>query len=102
MLFGLLMVFIIFTTSCSKPESRLIGKWVGSTGTIEFFRNKTGLMNPPREGIDLPANVRFIWRVDGRDIVTMIIDTPRGKTSFGKLLDNDTLIVEEDKFVKQK
>ena len=95
------MVIFSFTTSCSKPESRFIGKWVGSTGTIEFFKNKTGLINPPREGIDLPANVRFIWRVDGSDIVTMIINAPGGRTSFGKLLDKDTLIVEEDKFIKQ-
>jgi hypothetical protein len=32
----------------------------------------------------------------------MIINVPGGRTSFGKLMGSDTLIVEEDKFIKQK
>lgn len=102
MFMGLLILILSVTTSCSRVESRLIGKWVGSTGTIEFFKNKTGLINPPKERIDLPANVSFIWRVEGSDIVAMIINVPGGRTSFGKLMGSDTLIVEEDKFIKQK
>jgi hypothetical protein len=96
------MVILLCATSCSRPESRLIGKWLGSTGTIEFFKDKTGLINPPKERMDLPANVQFKWRVEGSDIVTMMINVPGGRTSFGKLQDDGTLIVEEDKFVKQK
>ena len=97
-----LMTLLALTSGCAKPESRLIGKWVGQTGTIEFFSNKTGVINPPVWRKDLPVNTRFTWKVEGSDIVTMFIDVPGGRTAFGKLEGKDALIVEDDKFVKQK
>ena len=96
----LLSVLIIFS-GCGSPESKFVGKWVGKTGSIEFFKNKTGLINPPARRLDLPANVHFIWRVEGSDTVTMIFDLPGGRTSFGKLVRKNTLEVEDDEFVKQ-
>jgi len=98
----LLIALLVFAAGCSKPESRLVGKWVGQTGSLEFFSNKTGVINPPAWRKDLPVNTRFTWKVEGNDTVTMIIDVQGGRTAFGKLEGKDALIVEDDKFVKQK
>jgi hypothetical protein len=96
----LVMVFCLITAGCGKPESRLIGKWVGKTGSFEFRKDKTGVINPP-EGVALPRNVVFIWSVQGSDTVRIDVGTPVGKTFFGKLESKDALIIEDDKFVKQ-
>ena len=98
---GLLLVFCLIITACSKPETVLIGKWVGMSGSFQFFKDKTGVINPP-EGVALPRNVAFKWSMQGSDSVKMDVSTPVGKTYFGKLEGKDVLIIEEDKFVKQK
>jgi hypothetical protein len=98
---GLLLVFSLLMTACSKPESVLIGKWVGTTGSFQFSKDKTGVINPP-QGVALPQNVPFKWSVQGSDTVRMDVSAPVGKTYFGKLENKNVLIIEDDKFVKQK
>lgn len=100
LLITLFMVFFLFTAGCGGPESKLVGKWVGKTGSFEFMKDKTGIVNPP-EGIALPRNVRFIWSVQGSDTVRIDVGPPIQKSFFGKLENKNSLIIEEDKFVKQ-
>ena len=97
----LVMVLCLLTAGCGKPESRLVGKWVGKTGSFEFMKDKTGVINPP-EGIALPRNVQFKWSIQGSDTVRIDVGPPVLKIYFGKLESRDALIIEEDKFVKQK
>ena len=97
----LVMVLCLLTAGCGKPESRLVGKWVGKTGSFEFMKDKSGVINPP-EGIALPRNVQFKWSIQGSDTVRIDVGTPVWKIYFGKLESRDSLIIEEDKFVKQK
>ena len=97
----LVMVLCLLTAGCGKPESRLVGKWVGKTGSFEFMKDKTGVINPP-EGIALPRNVQFKWSIQGSDTVRIDVGPPVWKIYFGKLESKDALIIEEDKFVKQK
>lgn len=97
----LVMVLCLIAAGCSKPESRLVGKWVGKTGSFDFMKDKTGIINPP-EGIALPRNVPFKWSVQGSDTVRIDVGPPVGKTFFGKLESKDSLIIEDDKFVKQQ
>lgn len=98
---SLIMLFCLFASGCSKPESKFTGKWVGKTGSFEFLKDKTGVINPP-EGIALPKNVQFKWGLQGSDTVRIDVGPPVGKTFFGKLITDDDLIIEEDKFVRQK
>ena len=93
---------LIAVTGCGSPESRLVGKWVGKTGSIEFFKDKTGVINAPKEVTDLPANVRFSWDFVQKGTVRMIIAIGGGKISFAKLDGRNTLIVEDDRFTKAK
>jgi len=97
----LVMVLCLLTAGCGKPESRLVGKWVGKSGTFDFIKDKTGIINPP-EGIALPRNVQFKWSIQGSDTIRIDVGPPVGKTYFGKLESKDALIIEDDKFVKQK
>ena len=97
--FGALLCMLV--VACGKPESRLVGKWAGRTGSIEFFKNKTGVINPP-PGANLPLNTPFTWSVQGSDTVKMDVGAPAGRTTFGKLEGKDSLIVEDDKFIKLK
>ena len=85
---------------CSKPESRLIGKWVGQSGTIEFFANKSGVISPRGEVTGLPANVRFHWDMPAEDSVRIELSQSGGKSSLGKLVDKKVLVVEDDRFLK--
>ena len=100
LLIGLAMILCLFMTACSK-ESKLIGKWVGDTGSFEFSKDKTGLINPP-QGTNLPTNVPFKWSMQGSDTVRMDVGAPVGRMYFGRLESSDTLIIEDGKFVKQK
>jgi hypothetical protein len=100
MLITLLMVICLSTAGCGKPESRFIGKWVGKTGSFDFLKDKTGVINPP-EGIALPRNVQFKWSIQGNDMVRIDVGPPVGKTYFGKMESKDSLVIEDDKFVKQ-
>jgi hypothetical protein len=97
---SLVMVLCLITAGCGKPESRLIGKWVGKTGSFEFKKDKTGIINPP-EGVSLPRNVIFVWSIQGTDTVRIDVGPPVTKIYFGKLEGRDSLIIEEDKFVRQ-
>jgi hypothetical protein len=97
----LVMLLCLLVAGCSRPESILVGQWVGKTGSFVFMKDKTGVINPP-EGIALPRNVPFKWSVQGSDTVRIDVGPPVGKTFFGKLESKDALIIEEDKFVKQK
>jgi hypothetical protein len=98
----LLFVFCICLAGCGNPESRLIGKWVGKSGSFEFKKDKSGLINPPAGIVDLPRNVPFKWVVQGRDSVRIDVGPPIGKSYFGKLEGKDSLIIEDDKFTKLK
>jgi hypothetical protein len=97
-----IVVLCLFAGGCSRPESTLVGKWKGKTGYIQFFKDKTGVISPPAWRTDLPKITRFTWRVDEGDTVTMILNVPGGRTSFGKLEPNGTLTIEDDKFEKEK
>ncbi len=96
----LLMVICLVASGCSKPESRLVGKWVGKTGSFDFAKDKTGIINPPA-GVALPNNVPFKWSVQGSDTVRIDVGPPVGRTYFGKLESSNALVIEDDVFVKQ-
>jgi hypothetical protein len=99
---GLVMVLcFLVMTGCSKPEAVLVGKWVGKTGSFEFFKDKTGLINPSAGQTSLPTNVPFKWSVVGSDEVRMLFPISGGRTIFGKLESRKVLIVEDDRFMKQ-
>ncbi len=100
MLIALLITICLVIAGCGKPESKLIGKWVGKTGSFVFMKDKTGVINPP-EGIALPRNVQFKWSIQGNDTVRIDVGPPVQKSYFGKLESRDSLIIEDDKFVKQ-
>jgi hypothetical protein len=97
---GSLLALCLLMTACSKPETVLIGKWVGMSGSFQFFKDKTGVINPP-EGANLPRNVPFKWNMQGSDTVKIDVGSPVGRTYSGKLESKKVLVVEEDKFVKQ-
>jgi hypothetical protein len=98
---GMLLMLCLVISACSKPERVLVGKWVGKSGTFEFSSNKTGVINPP-VGVALPRNVPFKWSIQGNDLVKMDVSAPVERTYFGKLEQKDVLVIEDDKFVKQK
>jgi len=99
---GLVMVLcLLVMTGCSKPESVLVGKWVGKTGSFEFFKDMTGIVNPTQGQTNLPTNVPFKWSVVGSDELRMLFPIGGGRTIFGKLESRKVLIVEDDRFVKQ-
>jgi hypothetical protein len=95
------MVLCLLVAGCGKPESWLVGKWVGKSGSFDFMKDKTGFINPP-QGVALPRNVQFKWSVQGSDTVRIDVGPPVGKSYFGKMESRDSLIIEDDKFVKQK
>ena len=102
-IYSMLMAIVLtVVTSCGSPESRLVGKWVSTTGTIEFFKDKTGVINPPKEQTDLPVNVQFKWDFVQKGTVRMIIAIGGGKISLAKFNGRNVLIVEEDRFTKAK
>jgi len=96
------MAVLAVIAGCSSPESKLVGDWFGKTGSIEFYKDKTGVINPPRGTADLPANIKFKWDFVEKDRVRMDIAINGGKSTFAKFNGKDELIVEEDKFVKAK
>ena len=99
---GFVLLFCcLVMTGCGKPEATLVGKWVGRTGSFEFFKDKTGFVNPAPGQPTLPTNVPFKWTVVGSDEVRMYLPIAGGKTVFGKLESKKVLIIEDDKFVKQ-
>lgn len=98
----LAMALLFLVTGCSSPESRLVGKWVGTTGTIEFFKDKTGIMNPPKERGDMPTNVSLRWDMPDKESVRLVVAIKGGMTSIARLEGKDVLILEGDRFVKQK
>jgi hypothetical protein len=93
---------LMVVAGCSSPEARLVGKWVGQTGSIEFFKDKTGVINPPKEQTDLPPIVQFKWKIEQKDNVRMDIAVNGGKTSVARFEGNKVLIVEDDRFTKVK
>ena len=94
--------FLMMVAGCSSPESRLEGKWVGKTGVIEFFKDKTGVINPSQGQTDLPTNVHFRWDLVEKDSVRMIVDVAGGKTTVAKFDGRKVLVVEDDRFTKAK
>jgi len=98
---GLILSLCLLSFGCSKNESKFTGKWVGQTGSFEFLKDNTGVINPPK-GVDLPRDVRFKWGLQGSDTVKIDVGPPVGKTFFGKLINKDSLVIEEDKFVRQR
>ena len=91
---------LIAVAACSSPESGLVGKWVGRTGTVEFFKDKTGVINAPKEQTNLPANVQFRWDIAQKGTVRMVIAIDGGKTSLAKFAGKKVLIIEDDRFTK--
>lgn len=93
--------FAFLVAACSSPESKIEGKWVGKTGSLEFFKDKSGIINPPAGSTDLPLNVRYSWSLDGADTVKLEVGPPVEKVIFGKLEGGTAMIVEGDRFTKQ-
>jgi hypothetical protein len=96
-----LSILLLAAFGCSKPESQIIGKWIGKTGVFDFSKDRTGVINPIGV-VDLPRNVSFKWSLQGKDIVKIDVGPPIGKTYFGRLQNNKTIIIEDDTFVKQE
>ncbi len=86
---------------CSKSESTLVGKWVGNSGSFEFFKDKTGFIAPAVQRPGFPAKVPFTWSMEGSDEVRISLPSGGKKTAFGKLEGKNVLVIEDDKFVKQ-
>lgn len=102
-IFALVVIICcLAVVGCGKPESVIIGKWVGKTGSFEFFKDKTGIVNPSPGQAGLPTNVPFKWSIVGDDEVRMLMPIGGGRTIFGKLENKKILIVEDDRFMKQK
>jgi hypothetical protein len=99
-LLAILIFLIGVMMGCSKPESKFIGTWTGKTGSFHFAKDNTGLINPP-DGVNLPKNVQFKWSLQENDTVRIDVGPPVLKTFFGKLITNNDLIIEDDKFVRQ-
>ncbi|WP_026842238.1 hypothetical protein [Citrifermentans bremense] len=97
-----ILVFVSLATviSCSKPESRLLGKWVGKSGSFQFNENKTGIMNPPA-GVNLPHDIRFVWALRDDDSIQLSIQPPVGKNVLARFQGKKVLVIEDDKFVKE-
>lgn len=94
------IVLCLGIVACSKPESKLVGKWVGKTGNFEFTADKNGVMTLPQ----VPAaklSFPYKWSMQGDDVVAMVFAQPINKTIFGKLESKTSLIIEDDKFTKQ-
>ncbi|ACH38148.1 lipoprotein, putative [Citrifermentans bemidjiense Bem] len=96
----LVLVSLATVISCSKPESRLIGKWVGKSGSFQFNENKTGVMNPPA-GVNLPHDIRFSWALRGDDSIQLSIQPPVAKNVLARFEGKKVLVIEDDKFVKE-
>lgn len=96
-----LLLLVVFAAGCSSPESNVVGVWASKTGSIEFFKDKSGVINPPQGEPDLPKNVKFQWSIEGEDVVNMTLEPPISKVVKAKLDGKKVLIVEEDRFVKQ-
>lgn len=96
-----LLIAVLFTAcGCQSKESKLTGKWAGKTGSIEFFANNTGVINPPKEHNELPSRVPFKWDFVQKDSVRMVIAIGGGRTTFAKFDGKDGLVVEDDRFSK--
>ncbi len=91
----------LIVAGCSKSGSQMVGKWVGSTGSFEFFKDKTGVITPAQTKPDMPASANFRWAMEGSDEVRIYLPTGMKKTVFGKLKGKNVLIIEDDRFVKQ-
>ena len=96
----LVLVSLLGVVACSKPESRLPGRWVGKSGSFQFNENKTGIMNPPA-GVNRPHDIRFAWAPRDDDSVQLIIQPPVGRSVVAKFQGSKVLVIEDDQFVKE-
>lgn len=103
---GVVFLLLLSIMGCSKPESKLVGKWKSDkTSTImEFKNNKTGVIHPsPRS--NLPPDIEFKWTILNDDLFKVEMSVPGASTppaGLGKLETNDSLVLEDDTFKKIK
>jgi hypothetical protein len=100
-------IFLVMVSvlGCSKPESKIVGKWKSETEVIEFRSNKTGVVHLGTQRNNLPSDVEFRWSmIKGKQfkvemIVPGAVTPPTGR---GKLESNDTLVFEDDVLKRMK
>lgn len=99
-----LCLLLISVVGCSKPESKLVGKWRSdkTSTTMEFNDNKTGVIHPsPRA--NLPPNLTFRWTLLNDDLFKVEVNVPGSSSppaGVGKLESGDTFVLEDDTFKK--
>jgi hypothetical protein len=101
-----LLLLLIPLVGCSKPESKMVGKWANekTSSSIEFNSNKTGVIHQ-RTQAGLPSDLAFTWTMldDKQFKVEVIVPgAPSAPTALGKLEGSDTLVLENDTFRKMK
>lgn len=103
---GLLFLLLLSVLGCSKPESRLIGKWINekTSSVMEFNSDKTGVIHQ-RTRADIPPDISFNWTMVGKDQFTVQVSLPGAQSppaARGRLEAKDTFILEDDTFKKMK
>jgi len=102
----LLMVLLIPVLGCSKPESKVAGKWINekTSSSIEFNSDKTGVIHQ-RTQVGLPPDLAFRWKMvnDGQfEVEVTVPGNPTPSKATGKLEGNDILVLQNDTFKKMK
>ncbi len=101
----LIILLLIPIFACSKPS--VVGKWNNekTSSSIEFYSNKTGVIHQTTHA-DMPPNLEFRWAMldaNQFEIVVNMPGSPNAETrATGKLVGNDTLVLQEDTFKKMK
>ncbi len=102
-----LIILLIPIIACSKTESGIVGKWknVKTSSSIEFYSNKTGIIHQTTHA-DLAPDLEFKWTMLHDDQFEIVVDMPGSPKAepraVGKLMGNDTLVLQEDTFKKMK
>jgi hypothetical protein len=97
---------LMLVLGCSRPESRLVGKWMNekTSSTIEFNKDKTGAIYQ-RNSPNLPPNIPFKWTMLKDDEFQVEVGAPgstNAPAAHGRLTTKDTLLLENDTFKKMK
>lgn len=100
------LILLVCLSGCSKPESKLIGKWVNEStaSSIEFNKEHTGEIFQ-RTNPAMPPYIPFKWTMLDDRQFKVEVGAPGNSTApvaKGRLEGDDTLILENDRFKKAK